>query len=94
MPKSKHRRNGKNRPRPQKQAIAQEIAHQRNTPSPAWVPVTGATLLIVGVVIILLGYLEPVARFTGGWPMLGQNWPLVGGFLMLTAGFGFLTRWR
>ncbi|MDX1658075.1 MAG: cell division protein CrgA, partial [Nitriliruptorales bacterium] len=63
-------------------------------PSPTWVPATGASLLGLGVLVILLGYLKPVAEVTSAWPGLQSNWPLVIGFVMLAAGFGFLTRWQ
>jgi uncharacterized membrane protein HdeD (DUF308 family) len=51
-------------------------------------------MLIVGVVIIIVGYLEPVSAFTNDWPVLGPNWGLVGGFVILTTGFLLLTKWR
>ncbi len=91
MPKSKHRRKNKVRPRPRNV----EGPVKKPPPSPTWVPATGATLLILGVIVILLGYLPAVGRWTSAHlPGLGSNWPLVGGFVLLTAGFGFLTRWR
>ncbi len=90
MPQSKHRRSGKNRPR-----RYQTVEPEKNpTPSPNWVPATGATLLIVGTLIILIGYLPVVSAITASWPLLGSNWGLVGGFIVLAVGFGFLTRWR
>jgi len=90
MPESKHRRSGKNRPR----------AHQTHAPevkpkaSPAWVPITGVVFLVVGVLVILIGYLPGVSSFLSTLPLLGSNWGLVGGFLLLTVGFGFMTQWR
>jgi hypothetical protein len=90
MPESKHRRGGKNRPR----------AHQTSAPevnakaSPAWVPIVGVALLIVGVLVILIGYLPGVSSWLGSLPGLGSNWGLVGGFILLSVGFGFLTQWR
>ena len=90
MPKSKHRRKNKTRPRPRNV----EGPIKKPPPSPAWVPITGVTLLVLGIVIILLGYLPSIStRLQGLWG-LGNNWPLVGGFVLLTAGFGFLTQWR
>jgi hypothetical protein len=87
MPESKHRRSGKNRPR-EHQTHAPE---KKPAPSPPWVPATGAALLVLGVLIILAGYLfGDVLRL----PILEQNTGLVIGFLTLTVGFGFLTRWR
>lgn len=90
MPKSKHRRGGKPRPR----------AHQTSpppknpTPSPTWVPATGVALLILGTLVILIGYLPGVSARTASWIWLGSNWGLVAGFILLSVGFGFLTRWR
>ena len=90
MPESKHRRGGKPRPR-EHQTHAPE---KKPPPSPPWVPATGAGLLVLGVVIILVGYLPQVSDLMAGWPWLGANWGLVGGFVVLAVGFGFLTRWR
>ncbi len=90
MPESKHRRKNKNRPRPRH---VEEPVH-KPTPSPTWVPATGVTLLIVGVLVIILGYVPAIQDLTTGWPPLRSNWPLVGGFVLLSVGFGFLTRWR
>lgn len=90
MPESKHRRSGKNRPRD----FQTHAPEKKPASSPTWVPATGTALLILGVVVILVGYLDEVQNITGGWPLLGTNWGLVGGFLLIIAGFGFLTRWR
>lgn len=90
MPESKHRRKNKNRPRPRHV----EAPVRKPEPSPSWVPVTGVTLLVLGVVIIIIGYIDPVQRLTAGWPPFQSNWPLVAGFVLLSAGFGFMTRWR
>jgi hypothetical protein len=90
MPKSKHSRGGKKRPR-QYETHAPET---KPAPSPTWVPATGATLLVLGVVVILLGYLPGVQDITRSIPFLGTNTGLVAGFVLLIAGFGFLTRWR
>jgi hypothetical protein len=90
MPESKHRRKGRSRPR------AYETAPPKKnpTPSPPWVPATGAGLLVGGVVVILLGYLPPVNDAISALPPLYGNWGLVVGFVMLAVGFGFLTRWQ
>lgn len=90
MPKSKHRRKGRPRPR------AHETAPppKNPTPSPTWVPATGVGLLVGGVLIILLGYLPPINEAISTWPGLGGNWGLVVGFVLLAVGFGFLTRWQ
>jgi hypothetical protein len=90
MPESKHRRKNRTRPRPRHV----EPPQRRPTPSPTWVPATAVTLLVVGVVVIIVGYLDPVQEATRNLPALQSNWPLVGGFVLLTVGFGFLTRWR
>lgn len=91
MPESKHRRKNKRRRRPR-----HEAPQKAPEPSPPWVPRLGVGLLLVGVVVILLGYV-PAVR-TAGWvqalPWIGANWTLVGGFVLLTAGFGVLTQWR
>ncbi|MBW3659719.1 MAG: cell division protein CrgA [Actinobacteria bacterium] len=90
MPESKHRRKNKVRPRPRH---VEEPVHKPQ-PSPTWVPATGVTLLLVGVLIIILGYIPAVADRLGGSVPLGSNLPLVVGFVLLSIGFGFLTRWR
>jgi hypothetical protein len=90
MPKSKHSRGGRKRPR-QYETHAPETKPQ---PSPTWVPATGASLLVLGVIVILLGYLPGVQDITRNIPGLGTNTGLVAGFIILIAGFGFLTRWR
>lgn len=90
MPKSKHRRKNRNRPRPRQV----ERPEPKPPPSPTWVPATGASLLGLGVLVILVGYLPAVSTFTDGWWALGRNWPLVIGFVVIAAGFGLLTRWR
>ena len=90
MPESKHRRRGRNRPR----AYQTHEPERRPTPSPMWVPVTGAALLVLGVLVILVGNLPGVSGMLQELPWLGSNWGLVAGFIVLTIGFGFLTRWR
>ncbi len=90
MPESKHRRHGRSRPR----AHQTREPERKPNPSPSWVPATGATLLVVGTLVILIGYLPGVSEVTRSLPLLGANWGLVGGFALLCVGFGFLTRWR
>lgn len=90
MPQSKHRRKGKNRPRP-KQTVAPQ---RRPDPSPRWVPTTGVGLLIGGIAIVVLGYLPVVADAVATWPPLGPNNFLILGFVVMIAGFVVLTRWR
>lgn len=90
MPKSKHRRKGKHRPRP-KRVEPQKV---NPPPSPPWVATVGGTALVVGVVVIIVGYLDPVTEYTNNWWPLGPNTLLVVGFLVLTGGFLLLIRWR
>ncbi len=90
MPESKHRRHGRNRPR-EYQTHAPE---KKAPPSPTWVPVTGASLLVGGVIVILLGNLPGVRALTRTWIWLGGNWTLIVGMLLIMAGFGFLMKWR
>lgn len=90
MPKSKHLRGGRKRPR----AYETHAPEKKPVPSPTWVPATGATLLVIGVIIILVGNLPGVNAALRGLPWLGGNWSLVAGFVVLMVGFGFLTRWR
>lgn len=91
MPESKHRRKGKDRPR--QRDITPPPSRKRN-PSPDWVPRLGVGLLVLGVAVILLGYVPAVASALEGLPGLGGNWTLVAGFLVLLGGFGVLTRWE
>ena len=90
MPESKHRRKNKNRARPR------HVTPKKSAPppSPPWVPRLGVGLLIVGVLVIIAGYVPAVQQALAGLPLLQNNWTLVGGFVLLTAGFGVLTRWR
>lgn len=90
MPESKHRRKNKNRKRPRHVTPPQSSP----PPSPPWVPRLGVGLLLVGVLVIILGYVPAVQRTLADLPMLGSSWTLVAGFVLLTAGFGVLTRWR
>ena len=82
MPKSRHRRKGKRRPRPQEAAGPVK----KPDPSPRWVPVTGLALCLVGVAVIIVNYVPNFLWTT--------NWGLVAGFGFMAAGFGFLTQWR
>ncbi len=90
MPKSKHRRHGRSRPR----AHQTHAPERRPNPSPSWVPTTGGLLLVVGVAVILLGYLPAVQDVTSTWIWPGGNWGLLLGFALLSGGFAILTRWR
>jgi len=90
MPKSRHRRSGKNRPR----SYETHAPQKRQGPSPSWVPATGVALLVVGTLIILLGYLPTFSDIMQSWPVFGPNWGLIVGFVTLTTGLGFLMRWR
>jgi hypothetical protein len=90
MPQSKHRRKGKQRPR----AYQTHAPAKNPTPSPPWVPVASTVLLVLGVLVILVGYLPPVSERLAFLPLLGSNWALVVGFVLLSVGFVLLTRWR
>jgi hypothetical protein len=90
MPQSKHRRKGKVRPR----AYQTSPPRRNPDPSPSWVPIASTLLLVLGVAVILIGYLPPVSDALGNLPLLGSNWALVVGFVVLSVGFVFLTRWR
>lgn len=79
VPESKHRRKGKPRPRPQQ--IAGPPVKPK--PSPRWVSLTGLTLLLVGVVVVI-----------GNYVWIERNWILLAGFVAMAAGFAFLMRWR
>lgn len=91
MPESKHRRKNKSRPR---QNVHSAPPPKNPEPSPTWVPATGIGLLLVGVIIIIMGYFPFVEERTAGLPWIGANWTLVAGFVLISIGFGFLTRWR
>lgn len=90
MPKSKHRRGGRNRPREFETHAPEKLPD----PSPSWVPVTGVSLLVVGLLTILIGYLPAANELTADWVWFGSNWGLVAGFLLLAGGLGFLMKWR
>lgn len=90
MPESKHRRKNKTRKRPRNVTPKQSAP----PPSPAWIPRTGVGLLVLGVLVIISGYVPVVQRALADLPLLASNWTLVLGFVLLTAGFGVLTRWR
>lgn len=81
VPESRHRRKGKIRPRP-KDATGPP---KKPDPSPAWVPVSGVGLILLGVVVIIINYLPGLLR---------NNIYLLVGFGLMAVGFGFLTRWR
>lgn len=90
MPKSKHRRKNKNRKRPR-----HVTPPERNPPpSPAWVPRTGVALLVVGVLVIIAGYVPVVQEALVGLPLFQSNWTLILGFILLIASLLVLTRWR
>ncbi|CAN5712360.1 hypothetical protein BH24ACT15_BH24ACT15_15640 [soil metagenome] len=76
MPKSKSKRNHYKPP-----------PSARPPSSPSWVPVTGAGLIGLGVVLILLTYLVRSA-------IPGGQFGIVIGFVMMAAGLIILSRWR
>lgn len=89
MPESSHRRKGKKRARPTREAPPPV----NPTPSPDWVPLLGVGLLVLGLLVILAGYLF-LKDITGTWPLLGPNWGLALGFVALLGGFWTLTKWQ
>lgn len=90
MPKSKHRRKGKARPR----AYQTTPPPKNPEPSPSYIGALGVGLPVLGVAVIILGYLPWVAERTATWPPLGANNGLVLGFLLMISGFVFLIRLR
>lgn len=81
MPRSRHRRKGKPRPRLQ-QAAGPPVKAKR---SPRWVPVAGLALVGVGLLVVLVNYLPGLFE---------SNWLLLAGFALMTGGFVVLTTWR
>lgn len=55
--------------------------------SPKWVPILMFALLILGMLVIILNYLE---LLPGG----ADNWYLLGGLGLITGGFVTSTRYR
>ena len=90
MPESRHRRKGRTRPRPTRNAPPVK----NPPPSPAWVPVVGVGALVVAALVIFVGYLDVVTELTSGLPLFGANWNLVLGFVLFGVGFAFLSKWR
>ncbi|MBI4729025.1 MAG: cell division protein CrgA [Acidobacteria bacterium] len=56
-------------------------------PSPRWIPIAMLALLAIGVVDLVLYYLQILP---GGSPV----WGLLSGFGLIAAGFGFGVFWR
>lgn len=81
MPKSRHRRKGKIRPRPQQLAPPPV----RPRPSSPWVPRIGVALILIGIGTVIINYIPG---------LLERNWVLIVGFVFMAVGFAFLTRWR
>ncbi len=79
MPESK-RRKPKNRP-PSKQVVAE--AAKSKDPSPTWYVAIMAGLMIIGVILVLL-------RFINQWDQI----VLVGGLVAISAGFLMTTNYR
>jgi hypothetical protein len=75
VPKSRSKRSRYTPPKPPKPK-----------PSPRWVPGLGLGLIIVGLLIVLAGYLIP------GLP--GGAYSLVLGFLLMAGGLIVLSTWR
>ena len=78
MPKSRSKRSAHTRPGPAKPA--------KRKRSPRWLPLSGLTLILLGIVLILLTYLVP------GLP--GGNLALFIGFGLMALGLAVLTQWR
>lgn len=89
MPESTHNRKGKRRPRPTREAPPPV----NPTPSAEWVPRMGVALLVIGLLVIIGGYVG-LGDLTADWPLLGANWPLALGFVALLGGFWTLTKWQ
>lgn len=89
MPKSTHRRKGENRPR----ASATAPPARNPQPSPTWVPIVAVALLVLGLIVIIAGYVG-LGTVTASWPLFGSNWGLIVGFVLLLGGFMTLTKWQ
>ncbi|MDP9405159.1 MAG: cell division protein CrgA [Actinomycetota bacterium] len=76
MPRSKSKRSSYVPPKP-----------ARPKPSPRWVPVTGLSLIAIGVAIIIVSYILP-----GLLP--GGNYTLIVGFVLMGGGLVLLSQWR
>ncbi len=57
------------------------------TPSPSWVPMLMGALLVVGVLVILLNYVDVL-------PGSPSNWYLLGGLGMILGGIVTATQYR
>jgi hypothetical protein len=84
MPKSKSKRR-RYRPPPRK----------KHKPSPRWFGLLILALMGLGVLIIVLNYVN-LLPFTGTGPFSGlgtKNWPLFTGLGMIALGFALATQW-
>lgn len=76
MPKSKSKRDSyKPPPKP------------NPPPSPRWVPVTGTTLIVVGIALILVNYIWTTLLPFG-------NYAIFIGFGLMAGGLAVLSQWR
>ena len=84
MPKSKSKRR-RYQPPPRK----------KRKPSPRWFGALILGLMGLGVVVIVLNYVN-LMPFTGSGPFTGlatKNWPLFSGLALIAAGFMLATQW-
>ncbi|CAA9235076.1 MAG: hypothetical protein AVDCRST_MAG50-1388 [uncultured Acidimicrobiales bacterium] len=56
--------------------------------SPRWVPIVMGALLVIGMLMIVLNYLNLLPGLDP------SNWYLLAGLALITAGFVVATRWR
>ena len=85
MPESRRRKKSASS-RPTQPAAAQE-----NMPSGRWVPITGSTLLILGLLWIVVFYIA--GADVPGMNAIG-NWNLMIGMGLIVAGFIVFTKWK
>jgi hypothetical protein len=85
MPKSKGRKKANKRPTPPKSKAAHEV--EEKGPSPTWYVVIMFGLMAVGIVVILLNYINLVPGGTD------SMW-LIGGLAMIGIGFAMTLNYR
>ncbi len=85
MPKSRVRKTEVYTPPPKRSA--------RKQVSPPWLAPTMVTLMVLGVIWLVIGYITNYA-FPGMSAMGGQGGNLLEGFALLVIGLGISTQWR
>ncbi len=85
MPKSRVRKTAVYTPPPARSA--------KKRVSPPWVAPTMVSLMVVGVVWLVIGYVTQYA-FPGMSALGGQGGNLIEGFALLVLGLGLATQWR